>query len=161
MSFLGPISLGLWAWCAVGAAALAVGAYIIKMRRRRFEVPFSQLWKRVLEILRREESYFPDGKSVWLKGTPYRGEGPLLGQKGKYELVVVPTPADQVSLLKTHFGLSIERTQRWNVIAEYPIAVTSHAPNPDLAKAWVEMVSSPGGQKILSAAGFHAAAASR
>ena len=33
----------------VGAAALAVGAYIIKMRRRRFEVPFSQLWKRVLE----------------------------------------------------------------------------------------------------------------
>jgi len=33
----------------VSAAALAVGAYIIKMRRRRFEVPFSHLWKRVLE----------------------------------------------------------------------------------------------------------------
>jgi molybdate transport system substrate-binding protein len=48
----------------------------------------------------------------------------------------------------------IDIPQRWNVIAEYPIAVTSHAPNPDLAKAWVEMVSSPGGQKILSAAGF-------
>ena len=29
--------------------ALAIGAYIIKMRRRRFEVPFSALWKRVLE----------------------------------------------------------------------------------------------------------------
>jgi molybdate transport system substrate-binding protein len=51
----------------------------------------------------------------------------------------------------------IDIPQRWNVIAEYPIAVTSHAPNPDLAKAWVEMVSSPGGQKILSAAGFQAA----
>jgi hypothetical protein len=49
VSFLGPIGLGLWAWVAVGAAALAVGAYIIKMRRRRFEVPFVQLWKRVLE----------------------------------------------------------------------------------------------------------------
>jgi len=48
----------------------------------------------------------------------------------------------------------IDIPQRWNVVAEYPIAVTSHAPNPDLAKAWVEMVSSPGGQKILSAAGF-------
>ena len=57
MSFLGPISLGLWAWCAVGAAALAVGAYIIKMRRRRFEVPFSQLWKRVLEQ--------KDANSLW------------------------------------------------------------------------------------------------
>jgi hypothetical protein len=57
VSFLGPISLGLWAWCAVGAAALAVGAYIIKMRRRRFEVPFSQLWKRVLEQ--------KDANSLW------------------------------------------------------------------------------------------------
>jgi molybdate transport system substrate-binding protein len=53
----------------------------------------------------------------------------------------------------------IEIPERWNVIAEYPIAVTSHAPEPDLAKAWVEMVSSPGGQKILSAAGFRAAGA--
>jgi hypothetical protein len=49
MTFLGPIPFAIWIWCAVGASALAVGAYIIKMRRRRFEVPFSQLWKRVLE----------------------------------------------------------------------------------------------------------------
>jgi molybdate transport system substrate-binding protein len=53
----------------------------------------------------------------------------------------------------------IDIPQRWNVIAEYPIAVTSHAPDPGLAKAWVEMVSSPGGQKILSAAGFQTAEA--
>ncbi|HEY1555543.1 MAG TPA: VWA domain-containing protein [Kofleriaceae bacterium] len=49
MSFLGPISGTIWAYVAIGAAALAVSAYIIKMRRRRFEVPFSQLWQRVLE----------------------------------------------------------------------------------------------------------------
>ncbi len=49
MSFLGPISLGLWTYFAIGGALLAVGAYIIKMRRRRFEVPWVQLWKRVLE----------------------------------------------------------------------------------------------------------------
>ncbi|MGE5181063.1 MAG: vWA domain-containing protein [Acidobacteriota bacterium] len=49
MKFLGPIAFGTWAYVAVGAVALAVTAYIIKMRRRRFEVPFSQLWKRVLE----------------------------------------------------------------------------------------------------------------
>jgi Ca-activated chloride channel homolog len=49
MSFLGPIPLTLFVYIAAGAAALAVGAYIIKMRRRRFEVPFSALWKRVLE----------------------------------------------------------------------------------------------------------------
>jgi hypothetical protein len=46
---LGPIPFGIFLWLAVGAGVLAVGAYIIKMRRRRFEVPFSALWKRVLE----------------------------------------------------------------------------------------------------------------
>jgi Ca-activated chloride channel homolog len=49
MSFLGPIPLSIFVYIAAAAAALAVGAYIIKMRRRRFEVPFSHLWKRVLE----------------------------------------------------------------------------------------------------------------
>ncbi len=49
MSILGPIPFAVFAWIAGGAAALAIGAYIIKMRRRRFEVPFSRLWQRVLE----------------------------------------------------------------------------------------------------------------
>lgn len=49
MSFLSPIPLAIWGYVAAAAVLLAVGAYIIKMRRRRFEVPFSQLWKRVLE----------------------------------------------------------------------------------------------------------------
>lgn len=49
MSFMGPIPLAMFAWIAGGAALLAVSAYIIKMRRRRFEVPFARLWKRVLE----------------------------------------------------------------------------------------------------------------
>jgi len=49
VSFLGPLPFGIFIYIALGAAALAVGAYIIKMRRRRFEVPFSHLWKRVLE----------------------------------------------------------------------------------------------------------------
>ena len=49
MSLLGPLALGTWAYIAIGTALLAVSAYIIKMRRRRFEVPFSYLWKQVLE----------------------------------------------------------------------------------------------------------------
>jgi molybdate transport system substrate-binding protein len=53
----------------------------------------------------------------------------------------------------------IEIPPRWNVIAEYPIAVAAHAPDPHLAKAWVDMVSSPAGQTILSAAGFRTAEA--
>ncbi len=49
MTLPGPIPLATWGSIAGGAAVLAIAAYIIKMRRRRFEVPFSQLWKRVLE----------------------------------------------------------------------------------------------------------------
>jgi Ca-activated chloride channel homolog len=49
VTLLGPIPFAVFAWIAGGAAALAIGAYVIKMRRRRFEVPFSRLWQRVLE----------------------------------------------------------------------------------------------------------------
>jgi hypothetical protein len=49
VSILGPISFAVFAWIAGGATVLAIGAYIIKMRRRRFEVPFSRLWQRVLD----------------------------------------------------------------------------------------------------------------
>ena len=48
MSFLAPIPLSLVAWTAAALGGLAVLAYVLKMRRRRFEVPFSTLWQRVL-----------------------------------------------------------------------------------------------------------------
>ena len=57
MNFLGPIPFAVWTYVAIGAAALAVGAYIIKMRRRRFEVPFARLWHRVLDQ--------KDASSLW------------------------------------------------------------------------------------------------
>jgi hypothetical protein len=57
VSLLGPIPLGVFAYIAIAAGLLAIGAYILKMRRRRFEVPFSALWKRVLEQ--------KDANSLW------------------------------------------------------------------------------------------------
>jgi molybdate transport system substrate-binding protein len=44
------------------------------------------------------------------------------------------------------------------VTAEYPIAVVSTAPHPGLARAWVDTVLSPAGQRRLVEAGFSAAA---
>jgi molybdate transport system substrate-binding protein len=41
-----------------------------------------------------------------------------------------------------------------NVVAEYPMATTTKPPAPELARAWVEMVTSPGGQQILGDHGF-------
>lgn len=49
MTWLSPLAARTVLLVAAVAAALAVIAYLLKMRRRRFEVPFSTLWKRVLE----------------------------------------------------------------------------------------------------------------
>jgi hypothetical protein len=49
MNFPTPIPLTTLGYAAAAAGALTVVAYILKIRRRRFEVPFSTLWHRVLE----------------------------------------------------------------------------------------------------------------
>ncbi len=49
MNLLAPISASTIALVAAIIAGLLVLAYILKMRRRRFEVPFSTLWQRVLK----------------------------------------------------------------------------------------------------------------
>ena len=43
-----------------------------------------------------------------------------------------------------------------NVIAEYPIAALKAAPQPDLARRWIELVKSPAGAAALREAGFTA-----
>lgn len=41
-----------------------------------------------------------------------------------------------------------------NVVAEYPIAVTKEAPNPEAAQAFIDFVRSDEGQSILASYGF-------
>ncbi|MBI4511365.1 MAG: VWA domain-containing protein [Deltaproteobacteria bacterium] len=48
MTFGTPLPLPLLAQAAGILGALVIAAYILKLRRRRFEVPFSKLWQRVL-----------------------------------------------------------------------------------------------------------------
>ena len=48
-----------------------------------------------------------------------------------------------------------------NVTAEYPLAVMTDAPHPDLAAAWVEYVLSPRGQAALARGGFRAPTAAQ
>jgi molybdate transport system substrate-binding protein len=43
-----------------------------------------------------------------------------------------------------------------NVTAEYPIAALAAAPDPDLARRWIELVKSPAGVAALREAGFTA-----
>ena len=41
-----------------------------------------------------------------------------------------------------------------NVVAEYPVAAVEHAREPDLARAFVELLLSPAGQHVLAQFGF-------
>ena len=59
MTLEGPIALRTLATVAAVLGGLTVIAYILKLRRRRHEVPFTKLWQRVL----REK----DATSLWRK----------------------------------------------------------------------------------------------
>ena len=48
----------------------------------------------------------------------------------------------------------IEIPPELNVVAEYPIATVTRAPNAELARAWVALVTGPTGQSALKDAGF-------
>lgn len=74
-----------------------------------------KLWRRACQVLGVEDADFPAAGSVWQLGEPYRGEGPHLGQGGKFELLIVPSLEAQTTWLEAQFGLRTQRTQRWNV----------------------------------------------
>ncbi len=81
-----------------------------------------------LALARVDDSAFPDGKTPYVLGQakPYMGEGPYLGQKGKFEVLLLPSEAAHVAFLRHYHGLTIKRTQRWNVIERDTLSVTIH-----------------------------------
>ena len=91
-----------------------------------------RVWDRFLEIAQVEESAFPDGSSPWRLGTPYMGEGPYLGQRGKYEVLVLPSEAASVLYLRTNYGLTTAFSQRWNIIDRDTLQLVTHTGHGDL-----------------------------
>jgi len=102
------------------------------LRAHLFAMRVEKMWDRFLELMQVQESTFPAGRSTWLLGTPYFGEGPYVGQKGKFELLVLPTASDQVTYLMKQFGLSVRRTQRWNVIDRSSLIVVTNLSENEL-----------------------------
>ena len=77
---------------------------------------FERLYDRMLEILQRSDDEFPDGTKLWDMKGEYMGWGPFLGQKGKYEVLMLPGESVSKKYLRETFGLLVSQTQRWNVI---------------------------------------------
>ncbi|MBL8863506.1 MAG: hypothetical protein JNK02_16070 [Planctomycetes bacterium] len=89
-----------------------------------------EIHARFLEIVDGRSATFPDGTGAW-RGA-YQGEGPFLGMKDKYEVLIVPNEAAHVDFLLENAGLRIRNTQRWHFVDRGAITVSMHAQQGNL-----------------------------
>jgi hypothetical protein len=85
-------------------------------------------YARFLELVQHAPEDFPDGARPYVLGqeAPYMGEGPYLGQGGKFEVLLLPSEAAHTTYLRQQFGLGTRRSQRWNVPERGTLSVTIH-----------------------------------
>ena len=74
---------------------------------------FERLYDEFLELVGRADEDFPRDRGT-LVDTEYRGEGPFLGQPGKYIVLVFGGQEDYLTYLRTYTGRNSEDEQRWN-----------------------------------------------
>lgn len=84
------------------------------------------LYARFLAIVRVEDSAFPDGTRVWDQTYKYMGEGPYLGMKAKYEILLLASEAESRLYLERQFGAINRETQRWHLPDRQSISITTH-----------------------------------
>jgi len=96
------------------------------LRAHMYVQRLERVWDRFLGILQLDASVFPDGSKAWDMRSKYWGEGPYLGERGKYEVLILPSEAGHVSYLKNYYGLLIKRTQRWNVVDRDTLTANIH-----------------------------------
>ena len=88
------------------------------------------VWQRFTMIMQIGDMKFADGSGVW-RGT-YMGEGPYLGMKQKYEILVVPTQATHTYFLTENCGLQIKNSQRWHYVQRGAITINCHTEQGNL-----------------------------
>lgn len=98
------------------------------LRAHIYALRVEAIWDRFLELMRVSPEDFPTGSGQFVIGTgaKYMGEGPYLGQPGKFEILILPSQAALTTYLKEQFGLLIKMTQRWHVIPRGTLTVTIH-----------------------------------
>lgn len=90
------------------------------------------VYARFSEIMQVTDADFPDGKSPWNGRGKYMGEGPYLGQKGKYEVLLLPSEAAGTLFLREQYGVTSRLSQRWNVTTRDTLSIIVHTGQGDL-----------------------------
>ncbi len=91
-------------------------------------------YQRFMELAQVTDADFPDGTQTYITGTPYWGEGPHLGQRGKFEVLVVPSQAASVAFLRDQYGLTTEGSQRWNIADRDSLIIVTHTGQGQLTR---------------------------
>jgi hypothetical protein len=86
------------------------------LRALLFAQRLEELYARLQRLLQVTDADFPLGDKLWDMQGEYWGTGPYLGQKGKFELLLLAGEANSLRYLQETFGLVVRRSQRWNVI---------------------------------------------
>lgn len=94
------------------------------LRTHLFAQRAEDIHKRFLELIHGEDFKFADGSGKW-EGD-YKGEGPYLGMRDKYEVLFLPTEAMHTKFLTEHAGLQIKNSQRWHFIDQGKISLIAH-----------------------------------
>jgi molybdate transport system substrate-binding protein len=123
----------------IGAPEVPIGAYTLKILDKAAAKLGADFPKRVqAKVASRELNVRQVLAKVVLgeadAGVVYRSD--TVAAAGKVQVVTIPPDL--------------------NVIAEYPIAALAAAPQPALARRWIDLVTSPDGRAALHAAGFSA-----
>lgn len=104
------------------------------LRAHLFAMRSEKVWTRFQEIMQVTDADFNDGTKPWNGQGDYNGEGPYMGMKGKYEVLIVPGQGDLVAYLKDQYGLTTNMTNRWNNVPRDSLVVTMHLNQGDLKK---------------------------
>ncbi|MFT4709435.1 MAG: hypothetical protein ACI9D0_000130 [Bacteroidia bacterium] len=104
------------------------------LRAHMYAVRCEQIYAQFMEIMQVTGDEFPSGEKQWDGTGTYWGEGPHLGQKGKYELMIMPSEGDLEAYLSEQFGVQSKKTNRWNVNELDTISVTMQMREGDLKK---------------------------
>jgi hypothetical protein len=86
-----------------------------------------EVYARFSELMQVKDTDFPpEGSNPWNGRGKYMGEGPYVGQKGKYEVLLLPSEASGMQYLREQFGLTTRLTQRWNLPGRDTLSLTVH-----------------------------------
>ncbi len=94
----------------------------LHLTAKRLEAHYDEM----LAFLGVTDDVFKDLKPMWNTQGKYMGIGPYLGNRGKFEILIVPSLGAYTDYMRAKLGLTTKRAQRWNYTDRDTLAALIH-----------------------------------